>query len=133
MNKMKKLTAALLAVMVTLPVAACGEKIENSKTDSSSLSESQSADESSGAENSGDSSEGAGDSSGAENGQAEDSSKNEAKQADLQAAEENVVYDEDGQRVVDDGDSQHARRKVQSLGFVDFMPNLRPCDVLVFH
>ncbi|MBR6718489.1 MAG: hypothetical protein IKI77_09135 [Oscillospiraceae bacterium] len=98
MNKMKKLTAALLAVMVTLPVAACGEKIENSKTDSSSLSESQSADESSGAENSGESSEGAGDSSGAENGQAEDSSKNEAKQADLQAAEENVVYDEDGQR-----------------------------------
>lgn len=96
MNKMKKLTAALLAVMVTLPAAACGEKIENSNKDSSSLSESQSADDSSAAENANDSS--AAENSGAENSQAEDSGAKEAREADLQAAEENVVYDDDGQR-----------------------------------
>ena len=41
MNKMKRLTAALLAAMVILPMSACGEKITNNSTADNSAGDNQ--------------------------------------------------------------------------------------------
>ena len=81
MNKMKRLTAALLAAMVVLPVTACGTKISNSSKTDSSASDSQNA----GNQNGGN----AGDADG--NG-----GENAVPKEELQMFDENTVVDSDG-------------------------------------
>ena len=79
MNTLKKMTAVLLAAMVTIPAYACGEKIQgNSKTDPV-LSDIDNP--------------GNGDEGSAGGNAAEDSKTNEA----IQWMQENTVVDDDGQ------------------------------------
>ena len=93
MNKMKRLTAALLAAMVTLPVAACGEKITNNSKPDTSASDSQNPDDSS-AEDSQNNGGGNGGDSAADNADGSSAEPN----PDIQAVDNNVVVDKDGQR-----------------------------------
>ncbi len=86
MNTLKKMTAVLLAAMVTIPAYACGEKIQgNSKTDPvlSDIDNPGNSDAGNGGENN-------------QGGQA--APLDSAAEQAMQMLEENVVLDEDGHR-----------------------------------
>ena len=83
MNKMKRLTAALLAVTVVLPVTACGQKITNNSNPDSAVNDSQTP--------GGNDADGNGGNGGDANGGADDIPKEV-----LQMFDDNIVVGDDG-------------------------------------